>query len=59
MTTIIDLSRYNANQLVLAGIIKIINETNDPVNIKNLFVSSNPEIIRFINDCYDALNSQS
>ena len=59
MTTTIDLSRYNANQLVLAGIIKIINETNDPVNIKNLFVSSNPEIIRFINDCYDALNSQS
>ena len=59
MTNIIDLSRYNANQLVLAGIIKIINETNDPANIKNLFVSSNPEIIRFINDCYDALNSQS
>ena len=59
MTTTIDLSRYNANQLVLAGIIKIINETNDPVNIKNLFVSSNHEIIRFINDCYDALNSQS
>lgn len=56
MTNIIDLSKYKANQLVLAGIVKIINETNDPVNIKNMFVSSNPEIIRFINDCYTALN---
>ena len=56
MTNIIDLSKYNANQLVLAGIVKIINETNDPANIKNMFVSSNPEIIRFINDCYTALN---
>ena len=56
MTNIIDLSSYNANQLVLAGIVKIINEANDPANIKNMFVSSNPEIIRFINDCYAALN---
>lgn len=59
MTTTIDLSRYNANQLVLAGIIKIINETNDPANIKNMFVTSNPEIIRFIDDCYVALNSHN
>lgn len=56
MVTTIDLSKYNANQLVLAGIVKIINESNDPANIKNLFISSNPEIIRFINDCYTALN---
>lgn len=56
MTNIIDLSKYNANQLVLAGIVKIINEANDPANIKNMFVTSNPEIIRFIDDCYTALN---
>ena len=56
MVTTIDLSKYNANQLVLAGIVKIINEANDPANIKNMFTSSNPEIIRFINDCYTALN---
>ena len=56
MVTTIDLSKYNADQLVLAGIVKIINESNDPANIKNLFISSNPEIIRFINDCYTALN---
>ena len=56
MATTIDLSKYNANQLVLAGIVKIINETQNPANIKNMFTSSNPEIIRFINDCYTALN---
>lgn len=56
MINIIDLSKYNVNQLVLAGIVKIINEANDPANIKNMFVSSNPEIIRFIDDCYTALN---
>ena len=56
MINIIDLSKYNANQLVLAGIVKIINETQYPANIKNMFVSSNPEIIRFIDDCYTALN---
>ena len=56
MVTTIDLSNYNANQLVLAGIVKIINESQNPANIKNMFTSSNPEIIRFINDCYKALN---
>ena len=59
MTNIIDLSNYNANQLVLAGIVKIINETQDPANIKNMFVTSNHEIIRFIDDCYAALNSHN
>ena len=56
MTTI-DLDQYDAPNIVLIGIAKILNEAIlKKQNINNIIYSDKPEIKRFINDCASALS---
>lgn len=55
MTTI-DLDQYDAPNVVLIGIAKILNEAiQKNQNINNAVYSDKPEIKRFIDDCTAAL----
>ena len=56
MTTI-DLDQYDAPNIVLIGIAKILNEAIlKGKNIDNVVYSDKPEIKRFINDCTASLS---
>lgn len=57
MTNTINLDQYDAPNVVLIGIVKILNEAIlNGQNINNLVYSDKPEIKRFINDCTRALS---
>lgn len=57
MVTTIDLDQYDAPNVVLTGIAKILNEAIlNGKNINNIVYSDKPEIKRFINDCVSALS---
>lgn len=53
----IDLDQYDAPNIVLIGIAKILNEAiQKGQDINNIVYSDKPEIKRFINDCTVALS---
>lgn len=53
----IDLDQYDAPNVVLIGIVKILNDAiQNNQDINNLVYSDKPEIKRFINDCTRALS---
>lgn len=53
----IDLDQYDAPNVVLIGIVKILTEAiQNNQNINNVVYSDKPEIKRFITDCTRALS---
>ena len=57
MDTTINLDQYDAPNIVLIGIAKILNEAIlKGQNINNIVYSDKPEIKRFINDCTRVLS---
>ena len=53
----IDLDQYDAPNVVLIGIVKILSEViQNNQDINNLVYSDKPEIKRFINDCTRAIS---